>query len=58
MLSGTSVKPPQLDEFFLDYDLKLRREEVARLGLAICRALNQFRSYNTARGAGLWAPRK
>jgi len=33
MLSGTSVKPPQLDEFFLDYDLKLRREEVARLGL-------------------------
>ena len=20
MLSGTSVKPPQLDEFFLDYD--------------------------------------
>ena len=34
MLSGTSVKPPQLDEFFLDYDLKLRREEVERLGLA------------------------
>jgi uncharacterized damage-inducible protein DinB len=33
MLSGTSVKPPQLDEFFLDYDLKLRREEVSRLGL-------------------------
>jgi len=33
MLSGTSVKPPQLDEFFLDYDLKLRREEVTRLGL-------------------------
>jgi uncharacterized damage-inducible protein DinB len=32
MLSGTSVKPPQLDEFFLDYDLKLRREEVERLG--------------------------
>src|SRR5207244_1113325 len=22
MLSGTSVKPPQLDEFFLDYDLQ------------------------------------
>lgn len=33
MLSGTSVKPPQLDEYFLDFDLKLRREEVARLGL-------------------------
>jgi uncharacterized damage-inducible protein DinB len=33
MLSGTSVKPPQLDEFFLDFDLKLRREETARLGL-------------------------
>ena len=32
MLSGTSVKPPQLDEFFLDYDLKVRREEVKRLG--------------------------
>ena len=33
MLSGTSVKPPQLDEFFLDYDLRFRREEVERLGL-------------------------
>lgn len=33
MLSGTSVAPPQLDEFLLDYDLKVRREEVARLGL-------------------------
>jgi uncharacterized damage-inducible protein DinB len=33
MLSGTSVKPPQLDEFFLDYDLRFRRDEVARLGL-------------------------
>jgi uncharacterized damage-inducible protein DinB len=33
MLSGTSVKPPQLDEFFLDYDLKVRREEVERLGI-------------------------
>jgi uncharacterized damage-inducible protein DinB len=33
MLSGTSVKPPQLDEFFLDYDLKLRSAEVERLGL-------------------------
>ncbi|TSE11804.1 damage-inducible protein DinB [Mesorhizobium intechi] len=33
MLSGTSVEPPQLDEFLLDYDLKLRRAEVERLGL-------------------------
>lgn len=33
MLSGTSVAPPQLDEFFLDYDVKARREEVRRLGL-------------------------
>ena len=33
MLSGTSVAPPQLDEFFLNYDLKFRREEVKRLGL-------------------------
>lgn len=34
MLSGTSVPPPQLDEFFLDYDLDLRREEEERLGLS------------------------
>lgn len=33
MLSGTSAKPPQLDEYFLDYDLRFRRNEVARLGL-------------------------
>lgn len=33
MLSGTSVKPPQLDEFLLDFDIPLRREEVKRLGL-------------------------
>jgi uncharacterized damage-inducible protein DinB len=33
MLSGTSVKPPQLDEFFLDFDWKLRRDEAERLGL-------------------------
>jgi uncharacterized damage-inducible protein DinB len=33
MMSGTSVKPPQLDEFLLDYDLPLRRDEVERLGL-------------------------
>ncbi|PBC01609.1 DinB family protein [Mesorhizobium sp. WSM3860] len=33
MLSGTSVEPPQLDEFLLDYDIELRKEEVERLGL-------------------------
>lgn len=33
MLSATTVAPPQLDEFFLDFDLPLRRDEVARLGL-------------------------
>lgn len=33
MLSGTSVRPPQLDEFLLDYDIKLRKKEVERLGL-------------------------
>jgi uncharacterized damage-inducible protein DinB len=33
MLSGTSVAPPQLDEFLLDYDLKVRQAEVVRLGL-------------------------
>lgn len=33
MLSGASVKPPQLDEFFLDYDLRFRRDEIERLGL-------------------------
>jgi uncharacterized damage-inducible protein DinB len=34
MMSGTSVKPPQLDEFLLDYDLRFRQEEMERLGLA------------------------
>jgi len=33
MLAGTGVKPPQLDEFFLDFDAALRRDEVERLGL-------------------------
>jgi len=33
MLSGTSVKPPQLDEFLLDFDRPLRRDEMARLGM-------------------------
>jgi uncharacterized damage-inducible protein DinB len=31
MLSGTSVAPPQLDEFFLDYDFRLRKDEVRAL---------------------------
>ena len=34
MLAGTSVEPPQLDEFFLDFDVPLRREEMERLGLS------------------------
>jgi uncharacterized damage-inducible protein DinB len=34
MLSGSSVKPPQLDEFLLDFDRPLRRDEMQRLGLA------------------------
>ncbi|MBL8579451.1 MAG: damage-inducible protein DinB [Mesorhizobium sp.] len=33
MLAGTSVEPPQLDEFLLDYDLRFRREEIERLDL-------------------------
>ena len=33
MLAGTSVKPPQLDEFLLRLDAARRAEEVARLGL-------------------------
>ena len=34
MLSGSSVPPPQLDEFFLDFDRDRRADEVERLGLA------------------------
>jgi uncharacterized damage-inducible protein DinB len=33
MLAGTSVKPPQLDEFIVADDAKFRQEEVAALGL-------------------------
>ncbi len=33
MLSGTSIKPPQLDEFFLAGEEHLRREELSALGL-------------------------
>ncbi len=35
MLSGTSVKPPQLDEFLLDFDRPVRRDEMARLGMIV-----------------------
>jgi uncharacterized damage-inducible protein DinB len=35
MLSGTSVKPPQLDEFFMAGELHLREEELRRLGLPL-----------------------
>lgn len=34
MLSGTSVAPPQLDEFILADDASFRRKELAELGLA------------------------
>ena len=33
MLSGTSIKPPQLDEFFLAGEQELRRDELRALGL-------------------------
>ena len=32
MLAGTSVKPPQLDEFIVGDDAKCRTEEMAALG--------------------------
>jgi len=35
MLSGTSVKPPQLDDFFLRADLPLREAELRELGLPV-----------------------
>lgn len=35
MLAGTSVKPPQLDEFFLAEELPLRRAELEELGLSL-----------------------
>ena len=34
MLSGTSVKPPQLDEYFLAYDREAREKDLALLGMA------------------------
>lgn len=35
MLSGTSVAPPQLDEYFLGLDTELRAAELRRLGLPV-----------------------
>ena len=35
MLSGTTVKPPQLDEFFLRDELPLREAELKELGLPL-----------------------
>jgi uncharacterized damage-inducible protein DinB len=35
MLSGTKVKPPQLDEFFLAGEEPLRRDELIALGLPV-----------------------
>jgi hypothetical protein len=32
MLSGTSVSPPQLDEFFSEAEAPLRADEFAELG--------------------------
>jgi hypothetical protein len=33
MLAGTAVKPPQLDEFFLDADRGLREAEAREIGV-------------------------
>jgi uncharacterized damage-inducible protein DinB len=35
MLAGTSVKPPQLDEFFLREELPLREQELHEMGLPL-----------------------
>jgi uncharacterized damage-inducible protein DinB len=35
MLAGTSVAPPQLDEFFMSEELPLREEELRELGLPL-----------------------
>jgi uncharacterized damage-inducible protein DinB len=34
MLAGTSVEPPQLDEFFCDIDAELRAADLAEMGLS------------------------
>ena len=41
MLSGTPVPPPQLDEYFLDFDLERRRTEVLRLGLGTSKEVDR-----------------
>ena len=33
MLAGTRVQPPQLDEFFLEFDASRRAKEIERLRL-------------------------
>ena len=33
MLAGTVVKPPQLDEYFLDFDAGVRADDLVRTGL-------------------------
>jgi hypothetical protein len=33
MLSGTRIKPPQLDEYFLEWDAPLREHELKQLRL-------------------------
>jgi hypothetical protein len=35
MLSGTSVAPPQLDEYFLAHEAPLRQAELQALGLPL-----------------------
>jgi hypothetical protein len=35
MLAGTSVKPPQLDEFFQQEELPLRQRELEDMGLSL-----------------------
>lgn len=44
MLSGTDVKPPQLDEFFLDCDRHLRKEEEHELLLNDGRVWREYLS--------------
>jgi hypothetical protein len=34
MLSGTPVAPPQLDEFFSEFDAALRADDLAEMGLS------------------------
>jgi uncharacterized damage-inducible protein DinB len=43
MLAGTTVAPPQLDEFFLTEEAPLRAEELAELGLSDAEIWPSFR---------------